>query len=98
MELCMTTNPGTHSLSRWALLGAGGLALLLGGFALLGPAGKTASAGEPAFEGAAVQTTEKLLVSVTVTSPDDKTLKGELRAELLDKDGKVISSKEETIE
>ena len=95
----MSATPRTQGPPRWAILGAGGLALLLGGFVLLGPVGKqTAQAGEPSLKGAAVQTTEKLLLSLTVTSADDKKLSGNLVAELLDSAGKVIASREQAIE
>src|SRR5262245_46418830 len=93
----MSANPRTQGPPRWAILGAGGLALLLGSFVLLGPLSKKAQAEEPSIKGAAVQTTEKLLVSLTVTSADDKKLSGNLVAELLDGDSKVIASKEQSI-
>src|SRR5437764_5689146 len=91
----MSTRPPTQGPPRWALLGLGGLALLLGGFVLFGP---SARAGEPSLQGAAVQTTEKLLLSLTVTSSDGKPLRGNLTAEVLDGAGKVVASKEQTID
>lgn len=84
---------------RWALLSAGGLALLVGGYLWLGPLGKqTASGAEPSFKSHAYQTTDKLLVSVTVKHNDEGSLKGTLQVELLDADGKVVASKEQKIE
>src|SRR5439155_1929737 len=44
------------------------------------------------------QTTEKLLLSITVTNPDDTRLKGTLRAELVDDANKVVAGKEQDIE
>src|SRR4051812_227646 len=89
----MSSPPNPRGLSRWAPLGTFVLILLLAGFMIW----KLAPAGEPSFRGAAVQTTDQLFVSITVTSLNGRTLKGDLRAELLDEDGKLIASKAQAI-
>jgi hypothetical protein len=93
----MTGNSNGPGFRRWVLSGAGGLSLLLlAGLLFFGP--PWATAGEPVFQGAAVQTTDHLLVSIALTSSDGKTLKGNLRAELLDADDTVIAGKEQSIQ
>ena len=65
----MSQPSGNQPLPRWALLGGGGFALLLAGFVLFGPSGEKVSAGEPLFNGAAVQNKDTLVVSLAVTNP-----------------------------
>ena len=93
----MSQPSGNHPLPRWALLGGGGFALLLAGFVLFGPSGEKASAGEPMFNGAAVQNKDTLVVSLAVTNPDDGKLIGTLRAELVDASDRVVASREQSI-
>src|SRR5262245_27900592 len=64
---------------------------------LISPGGPRAAAGEPTLEGpAGFQTTDALRVSVSLSSPEGKPLKGELRADLV-ADNTVVSSKSLTV-
>src|SRR5262245_34190047 len=87
----------TRRWPLWAFLGAAGLALVLGGFLLFGPTSKQAQGGEPRIEGAAYQTTEKLLLSITVTRTGDEKLRGTLHTELVGPDDRVVASKQTKI-
>src|SRR5437870_4617106 len=93
----MSQQPGKRGVPRWAVVGGGGLAALLASL-LLGPAGQPVQAGEPVVRGAAVHAQDALVVSVTVTNPDDAKLSGTLRAELIDQADKIVDSKETDVD
>jgi hypothetical protein len=85
-------------LARAGLVTVTGLALAFG-LAMLTPTTSKAEATVLAPEGAAgFQTTDKLLVTISLASPDGKKLQGTLHVELLDGDGRAVREAEQAID